>query len=68
MVWPVLETLPEDSFIQISFLALLTPEETESSPLNFEFEDPLPPGIDHTTRAATRRGELRETRNREKPR
>lgn len=40
MVWKVLETLPEDSFIQISFLALLTPEETETSPLNFEFEDP----------------------------
>lgn len=40
MVWPVLETLPEDSFVQISSLALLTPEETETSPLNFEFEDP----------------------------
>jgi hypothetical protein len=39
-VWKVLETLPEDSFVQISLLVLLAPKETETSPLNFEFEEP----------------------------
>lgn len=41
-VWNVLETLPEEVFANITMLLLLTPDETEGSLANREFEDPIP--------------------------
>jgi hypothetical protein len=41
-VWSALESLPEDVFSNITMLLLLSPDETEGSLANLEFEDPLP--------------------------
>lgn len=41
-VWPVLYQLPEDTLNQLTMLLLISPEETETSMVNWEFEDPLP--------------------------
>ncbi len=41
-VWQYLDRAPEDAVNDISFLLLITPEETEKSFANFEFEDPIP--------------------------
>jgi len=41
-VWGVLKTLPEDIFTDITMLLLLSPNETQRSLANQEFEDPIP--------------------------
>lgn len=41
-VWAILEKLPEDVRADITFLLLLTPEETSQSLANMEFENPIP--------------------------
>ncbi len=41
-VWKLLKQLPEDVFVNITMLLLLTPEETETSFANMEFENPIP--------------------------
>lgn len=41
-VWSVLETLPQEVFTNITMLLLLTPDETQGSLANQEFEDPIP--------------------------
>ena len=41
-IHPILDTLPEKTQVKILFIALLTPSELESSPLNYEFEHPPP--------------------------
>ena len=41
-VWSVLRTLSEEVFTNITMLLLLTPNETEGSLANQEFEDPIP--------------------------
>ena len=41
-VWKLLKTLPEEVFTDITMLLLLTPDETEGSLANQEFEDPIP--------------------------
>ena len=41
-VWNILKTLPEEIFTNITMLLLLTPDETEGSLANREFEDPIP--------------------------
>ena len=41
-VWAILEKLPEDVRADITFLLLLTPEETSQSFANMEFENPIP--------------------------
>jgi len=41
-VWSYLEGLPEQTLRDISVLLLLTPEETRTSLMNLEFEDPTP--------------------------
>jgi hypothetical protein len=40
--WPCLEKLSEDTLSQLGLLLLLTPEETKTSLVNVEFEDPTP--------------------------
>jgi stress-induced morphogen len=44
-VWKYLEGLSEDDQSEISSLILLTPEETEQSFANFEFNNPVPSGL-----------------------
>ena len=44
-VWKYLDSLDEDSQSDISSLILLTPDETERSFANFEFEDPVPSSV-----------------------
>ncbi len=41
-VWKYLEPLSEDDEGDISMLVLLTPDETNRSTANLEFEDPVP--------------------------
>ncbi|MEX0824596.1 MAG: hypothetical protein WD119_00435 [Pirellulaceae bacterium] len=41
-VWKLLKTLPEEVFTNITMLLLLTPDETQGSLANQEFEDPIP--------------------------
>ena len=41
-VWNVLKTLPEEVFTNITMLLLLTPDETEGSLANQDFDDPIP--------------------------
>lgn len=41
-IWPILGPLPDEVFINITMLLLLTPEEAEESLANQEFENPLP--------------------------
>ena len=40
--WKYLDSLDDESLSDISSLILLTPDETERSFANFEFEDPVP--------------------------
>jgi hypothetical protein len=44
-VWRYLDSLDDESVSDITTLILLTPDETERSFANFEFEDPVPSGI-----------------------
>jgi stress-induced morphogen len=41
-VWLLLEKLPDDVATEISMVILLTPDETQASFANREFEDPIP--------------------------
>ncbi len=41
-IWHLLKALPEEIFANITMLLLLTPEETEGSLANQEFEYPIP--------------------------
>jgi hypothetical protein len=41
-VWKLLRQLPEEVFVNITMLLLLTPEETEHSLASQEFEHPIP--------------------------
>jgi len=41
-IWKLLKKLPEDVFANITMLLLLSPDETENSLANFEFEHPIP--------------------------
>jgi stress-induced morphogen len=41
-VWKLLRQLPEEVFVNITMLLLLTPEETEHSLASQEFDHPLP--------------------------
>ena len=45
VAWRYLEPLPDDVQSDISTLLLLTPEETETSFANFEFDDPIPSNL-----------------------
>jgi hypothetical protein len=42
LIHPMLDTLPDKTQRKILFVALLTPNELENSPLNYEFEHPTP--------------------------
>jgi len=42
IVWPILESLPEDIRSDITALLLVTPEEKPDSLMNQEFDDPSP--------------------------
>jgi stress-induced morphogen len=41
-IWEILGKLPEDIQSQITILLLLTPEETKTSFVNMDFENPIP--------------------------
>ena len=41
-VWKLLRQLPEEVFVNITMLLLLTPEETEHSLASQEFDHPIP--------------------------
>lgn len=41
-IWPLLESLPDDVYTDITMLLLLAPEEQEASLANLEFDDPTP--------------------------
>jgi hypothetical protein len=41
-LWTILDSLPDETFTQISLLLLLTPKEAKTSGVNVEFEDPTP--------------------------
>ena len=41
-VWAILDTLPEEIRSEITVLLLITPEESESSGMSMEFENPVP--------------------------
>ncbi len=41
-IWKLLKKLPEDVFVNITMLLLLTPEEMENSLANQEFDHPIP--------------------------
>ena len=41
-IWQLLQQLPDDVFVNITMLLLLTPEEAEKSFASQEFEHPLP--------------------------
>lgn len=45
MVDPLLDKLPGDTQADITILLLLTPEETKTSLMNLEFEDPTPSSL-----------------------
>src|SRR4051812_17110519 len=45
IVWRFLEELPEDVQSQLSLLLLLTPDETQMSIANFEFDHPIPSSL-----------------------
>jgi len=45
IVWRFFEDLPERVQSQVSLLIALTPEETDSSLANFEFDNPIPSGL-----------------------
>lgn len=45
VVQPLLDQLPERTLADIMILLLLTPEETETSPMNVEFEHPSPSSL-----------------------
>lgn len=40
-IWPLLETLPDEVFSDLTMLLLLTPPETKDSFANMEFEHPV---------------------------
>jgi stress-induced morphogen len=42
IIWRLLEELPEETQSQMSLLILLTPQETEKSFANVEFDNPVP--------------------------
>jgi hypothetical protein len=42
LLWPILESLPEDTRMQVSLLLLLTPKERQRSLGSMEFDDPTP--------------------------
>lgn len=44
-VWKYLKQLPEDILAHISMVLTFTPEEAETSPLNYDFEHPIPSRI-----------------------
>ena len=41
-IWQLLQQLPDDVFVNITMLLLLTPEEAEKSFASQEFEHPIP--------------------------
>ncbi len=41
-VWNLLRRLPEDTFLNITMLLLLSPKESERSLANIEFDNPIP--------------------------
>jgi len=41
-VWKILEKLPDEVFLNITMLLLLTPEETQTSWASMEFDHPIP--------------------------
>jgi hypothetical protein len=41
-IWELLQQLPDDVFVNITMLLLLTPEEAEKSFASQEFEHPIP--------------------------
>jgi hypothetical protein len=41
-IWTLLQRLPEEMFVSITMLLLLTPEEAEKSFASQEFEHPIP--------------------------
>ena len=41
-IWTLLQRLPEEVFVNITMLLLLTPEEAEKSYASQEFEHPIP--------------------------
>jgi hypothetical protein len=41
-IWTLLQRLPEEVFVNITMLVLLTPEEAEKSYASQEFEHPIP--------------------------
>jgi hypothetical protein len=42
VLWPILESLPEETRMQVSLLLLLTPKEHKHSLGSLEFDDPTP--------------------------
>src|SRR5437762_1363051 len=42
MVWPIVESLPEDIRSEITLLLLIAPRERDSSLSSMEFDDPTP--------------------------
>jgi stress-induced morphogen len=42
IVFPILRTLPEDTWLDITVALLLAPEDVAKSPMNREFESPTP--------------------------
>jgi hypothetical protein len=42
LVWKYLERLPEDVLFHVSLVLTFTPEEAKDSPLNHDFEHPIP--------------------------
>ena len=42
VIWKLLSKLPEEVFVNITMLLLLTPEETEHSLASQEFDHPIP--------------------------
>lgn len=40
-VWKYLKQLPEDTLSHISMVLAFTPDEVESSPLNYDFDHPI---------------------------
>ena len=41
-IWEILSPLPDDVVGDIHLLVLLTPDEAKTSPMNYDFEHPLP--------------------------
>lgn len=44
-IWALFNGLPEDTQSQVTLLLLLTPDETEMSFANFEFDHPIPSSL-----------------------